>query len=241
MTLEGFLKKAVEMDLDGVELTAYYFPSLDDGYLYTIKRRALRLGLEISGAAVGNNFCQPDPAKRDEQVSLVRTWIGIADKLGAPLLRVFAGPVPSGHSEAEARDWTISSLKRCVPDAASHGITLALENHGGITSTAEQTISLVEAVDSEWVAINLDTGNYRQNPYDEIGRTAPYAVTAHAKTEIRLDTGNIDADFSRIVSILHAAKYRGYLSIEYEAAEDPMTAVPRFAAELQRLTAMGAK
>jgi sugar phosphate isomerase/epimerase len=238
MTLEGFLEKAVEMDLDGVELTAYYFPTLDDEYLYTVKRRALGLGLEISGAAVGNNFCQPDPAKRDEQVALVCAWIGIAYKLGAPLLRVFAGPVPEGHTESEAREWTVASLKQCVPDAAAHGITLALENHGGITLTAAQTISLVEAVDSKWVAINLDTGNYRQNPYDDIARTAPYAVTAHAKTEIYLDTGKIDADFSRIIGLLDEASYRGYLSIEYEAAEDPMTAVPRFAAELKRLTSL---
>ena len=239
MTLEGFLEKAVEMDLDGVELTAYYFPALDDACLYKIKRRALGLGLEISGAAIGNNFCQPDPAKRDEQVALVCAWIGLAYKLGAPLLRVFAGPVPQGYTEADARGWTIESLKRCVPDAAAHGITLALENHGGITLTAAQTISLVEAVDSEWVAINLDTGNYRQTPYDDIGRTAPYAVTAHAKTEIYLDSGKISADFSRIVKILNDANYRGYLSIEYEGEEDPMTAVPRFAAELKRLTARG--
>lgn len=237
MTLEGFLEKAVEMDLDGVELTAYYFPSLDDAYLYKIKRRALDLGLEISGAAVGNNFCQPDPAKRDEQVVLVRRWIDLTYKLGAPLLRVFAGPVPHGSTEADAREWTIESLKRCVPDAAAHGITLALENHGGITLTAAQTISLVEAVGSEWVAINLDTGNYRTDPYDDIAKTAPYAVTAHAKTEISLDSGKIDADFSRIVKILNEVNYRGYLSIEYEGEEDPMSAVPRFAAGLKRLVA----
>ena len=94
--------------------------------------------------------------------------------------------------------------------------------------------------------VNLDTGNFRQDPYGSLARVAPYAVTAHAKTEIPKEDDGSDlsesskrdkeeADFSEIVRMLKAQGYKGYLSIEYEAAEDAMTAVPRFAQMLNSL------
>jgi sugar phosphate isomerase/epimerase len=235
MTLEQFLDKAVAMELDGVELTAYYFPNTEPETLHSLKRTCLRRGLDISGAAVGNNFCQADPAKRAEQVQMVKNWLDHSLRLGAPLLRVFAGGVPAGHTEDEARTWTIAALQECAEYGAQRGVMLALENHGGITATVEQVEALVRGVGSDWVGVNLDTGNFGTDPYGSLQRTAPLAINGHAKTEIRGDGGKTDADFGRIVGDLHAAGYRGYLSIEYEAAEDPMTAVPRFAAQLRRL------
>ena len=246
MNLVGFLQKAVEMEVDGVELTAYYFTSTDDDYLYTLKRQCYLLGLQVSATAVGNRFTDPDPGERAEQVKYVKDWVDISVKLGAPCLRVFAGGTPDGRSEAEARQWTIDGLKECGEYAAPRGILLALENHGGITSTADQVIDLVTSVDSEWVGVNLDTGNFRQDPYGSLARVAPYAVTAHAKTEIPNGNDGSDlsesserdkeeADFSEIVRMLEAQGYKGYLSIEYEAAEDAMTAVPRFAQMLNSL------
>lgn len=235
MSLEGFLDKAVEMNLDGVELTAYYFPDTERETLYALKRMALKRGLEISGTAVGNNFCLADPDKRAEQIAMVKKWLEHSVRLGAPVMRVFAGGVPRGHTEEEARQWTITALQECVESAKEYGVLLALENHGGITATAEQVETIVKGVGSEWLAVNLDTGNFHQDPYTSIRRIAPLAVTCHAKTEIPTPTGKEIADFSRIVNDLKAVGYRGYLSIEYEAAEDPLIAVPRFAAELLRL------
>jgi sugar phosphate isomerase/epimerase len=236
MSLEGFLQKAVEMGLNGVELTAYYFKSTDDDYLYTLKRQCYLLGLQISGAAVGNRFTDADEGERAKQIQYVKDWIGISVKLGAPCLRVFAGGTPKEHSEAEARQWTIDGLKTCAEYAAQRGVLLALENHGGITSTADQVIDLVTSVNSEWVGVNLDTGNFRQDPYGSLARVAPYAVTAHAKTEIpKAGGGSEEADFSKIVNLLNGQGYKGYLSIEYEAAEDAMTAVPRFVQKLKAL------
>ena len=235
MTLEQFLDLGVDMDLDGVELTSYYFPDTETSTLYDVKRMALRRGLEVSGAAVGNNFCQADPAKRAEHVQMVKDWILNSVKLGAPLLRVFAGPVPDGSSEDDAREWTIASLQECAEVAAQEGVMLALENHGGITATVEQVEGLIAATDSDWVAVNLDTGNYRTDPYGSITRTVPMAITAHVKTEVPGPNGKEDVDIESVVNALSAGGYRGYLSIEYEASEDPMTAVPRFVETLQRL------
>lgn len=235
MTLEGFVQRAAEMGLNGVELTAYYFPSTDDAYVMSLKRTVFLHGLDISAAAVGNNFCQPDPTRRAAQVDLVKQWIDIAFKLGAPCLRVFAGPVPDGHTEDEAAAWTIASLKECAAYAAPKGVMLALENHGGITATASQTLDLLRAVESIWVGLNLDTGNFRTDPYREIEQAAPYAITAHVKAHIAYPDRSEEIDYVRVVSILDRIGYKGYLSIEYESPEDPLTAVPRLAAHLRRL------
>jgi len=234
MSLFDFLEKGVEMGLDGVELTSYYFPSTDDEFLYSLKRQAYLLGLDIAGTAVGNNFCLADEAERAKQVAMVKDWIDNSVKLGAPCMRVFAGGVPSGHTEEEARDWCIESLKECLDYAKPRGILLGLENHGGITSTADQTLSIIKAVDDEWLGVNLDTGNYR-SAYEDIEKTAPYAITCHAKTEIPGPSGKEIADFKKIVDILAKAGYKSYLSIEYEAAEEPMTAVPKFVSYLKKV------
>ena len=67
---------------------------------------------------------------------------------------------PAGHTDEEAFDWAVAAFKECVPVAADAGVVMALENHGGITSTSAQVIRLIEAVDSEWLRVNLDIGNY---------------------------------------------------------------------------------
>ena len=235
MTLEDFLDKAVEMKLDGVELTSYYFPSTEDAYLYDVKRKAYRRGLDISGTAVGNIFCVPKEDERAEQIALVKTWVDCAVKLGAPCVRVFAGRVPEGSTEQDAFGWTVEALKECVAYAAPKGILIAMENHGGLTATSDGTLALFRAVDSDWLGINLDLGNYAGDSYAEIEKTAPYAITCHAKTEVPGPEGKVEADLARMVDILDKAGYKGYLSIEYEAEEDAMTAVPKFAAQLRSL------
>jgi sugar phosphate isomerase/epimerase len=151
------------------------------------------------------------------------------------LLRVFAGGVPDGSTDDQAREWTIASLQECAEVAAEEGVMLALENHGGITATVEQVEGLIAGADSDWVAVNLDTGNYRTDPYASITRTVPLAITAHVKTEVPGPNGKEDVDIDSVINALDAGGYRGYLSIEYEAAEDPMSAVPRFVETLQSL------
>ncbi len=230
MTLSDFLHRCVDMNLDGVELTAYYFTDTSRETLLAVKREAYQLGLDICGAAVGNAFTSPDPAERAKNVQLVKTWVDHSVTLGAPGVRVFAGSLPAGVTEDQAFTWTVESLKECAAYGAEHGVMIALENHGGITSTADQTLRLLDAVDHDWLGINLDLGNYATDPYDQIARTAPHAVTAHAKVSAYTD----QLDYDQVIQTLQRVGYRGYLNVEYEAKEDPMAAVPRFVGELQR-------
>jgi sugar phosphate isomerase/epimerase len=239
LDLFDFVNLAADMALDGVEPTSYYFPrDVTSDYLDRLKLHAFSLGLDISGTAVGNNFCLPPGPKRDEQITLVERWIDNAAELDAPVIRIFAGNVAKGSTEEQAVGWAIDGIKTVLPYAAKKGIVLALENHGGITATPAQIMKLVSAIDSPNFGVNLDTGNFRgSDPYAEIAQLAPYAMNVQVKTEIQRGSGHPKeaADLARIVGILRDAHYSGYVVLEYEAADDPMKAIPMHTKTLRKL------
>ena len=238
MDLFGFVDLAADLGLDGVELTSYYFPpDVDSSYLHKLKQHAFTLGLDVSGTSVGNNFCVADGPERDKQMALVRTWVDNAAELDAPVIRIFAGTVPKGDHEAAAVARAIEGIRASLPYAAKKGVTLALENHGGITATTDQLLALVKAIDAPNFGVNLDTGNFHtKDPYGDLAKLAPYAVNVQVKTEIsRKGRKKEDADLAKVVSILREAKYSGYVVLEYEASEPAPTAVPKHVKMLRSL------
>jgi sugar phosphate isomerase/epimerase len=229
MTLEGFLDRCAELGCDGVELTAYYFPTpITPRYLRSIVRRCLLLGLDISGTAIGNTFALPPGPERNANITLARHWIDLSADLGAPCLRVFAGVAPKGVSQARGRRWVAECLSECVGYAADRGVMLALENHGGVVAEPDGLLDILSRVRSEWVGVKLDTGNFNTaDPYADLARCAPYAISTHIKTEIRRSGVLEDADIGMLATILRSSGYRGFMNLEYEAAEDAATAVPK--------------
>lgn len=233
MTLEQFLDTAVELRFDGVELTQYYFPEETPDYLHHIKREAFVRGLEVSGTAVGGNFSDADEGKRRGQIEHVKDWIAKSEMLGSPVMRVFAGTVPDGVERSSAEQWVRDALAECAEVGAAHGVVLALENHHGLTEDAEGTLALVEPLDSPWVGINLDFGNFTGDIYGQYSRCAPHTVTTHAKGTVPQGEEREQVDYRRVVRIMREAGYRGYISIEYEEPEEPLAGVSHFAAYLR--------
>jgi len=233
MTLPEFVETCEKLGLDGVELTSYYFPATDRDYLNDLKRCCAAHGQHVAGTAVGSNFCQANEGKRREQIDMTKQWIDHSVVLGAPCIRVFAGPVPEGHTEDEAVGWAVAAMRECADYGAERGVVVALENHGGITATAEQVLRLVREVNHEWFALNLDFGNFR-DPATEFAPVAPYAFTTHAKVTHHDAAGHPQkVDYRPVRAVMDQAGYRGYLSIEYEEPEDPREGVPAFVAELK--------
>jgi sugar phosphate isomerase/epimerase len=238
MDLFDFVNLAADMALDAVELTSYYFPAdVDNEYLHRLRQHAFLLGLDVSGTSVGNDFCVAPGPERDKQLALVRTWVDHAAELDAPVIRIFAGRVAKGDSEEAAVARAIEGIKASLPYAAERGVSLALENHGGITATPEQFLKLVRAIDAPNFGVNLDTGNFHtSDPYADLALIAPYAINVQVKTEIsRAGKAKEEADLARLVSILRETRYSGYVVLEYEAGDDPMSAVPRHIKTLRGL------
>lgn len=237
-TLEKFIDFCAEQNLDGCELTAYYFPKeITNEYLMSLKERTFRLGLDISGTAIGNDFCLPEGEARERNLKMCRDWIDHSATLGAPVIRIFAGNVPKGETEDVARERCIAGINQSLEYAATKGVCLALENHGGITATPEQMLKIIEGVKpSPWFGVNFDGGNFRTaDPYADLAKIAPYAINAQIKVDVAPNGKSEPTDLARVVKILKDARYRGFLVLEYEAAEDPLVAVPGHLKKLREL------
>jgi sugar phosphate isomerase/epimerase len=241
MDLFGFLDVAADLGLDAVEPTSYYFPDdVTTDYLHRLKQRAFLLGLDISGTAVMNDFCLPPGPERDKNVAHVRAWIDHSAELDAPTVRILSGNWIQGTPDTELARRVTSTIDELTPHAVKRGVTLALENHGGgVTTTDEELLFIVRQVKGPNFGVNLDTGNFHgEDPYAEIARVTTYAVNVQVKTEIRRKGKSKEpADLARVVRILREGKYSGYVVLEYNAAEDPMTTVPKYVKTLRSLIA----
>jgi sugar phosphate isomerase/epimerase len=240
LTLEGLLEFCAIVGFDAVDLTGYYFPGYptvpSDEYINNLKRKAFLLGLDISGTGVKNDFTNPDEAKRREDIVLVKRWIEVAQKLGAPVIRIFSGTqMPAGFSWDQVMTWMVKDIKECVDYGKQHGVIVAIQNHYDFIKTAGQSQKIIEAVNSDWFGLVLDIGSYRSSdPYKEIEQTAKYAVNWQLKENMYLNETEIKTDVKKVVGIIKAAGYRGYVPIETLGAGDPKLKVPLFLAEVKK-------
>jgi sugar phosphate isomerase/epimerase len=238
MTLFEFIDLAAGLAVDAVELTSYYWAETTDAYLEKLKAHAASKKLAVSGVPVGNNFCVRDEAKYKAEIQKVKDWTARAAKIGAKTVRIFAGTLEKGDTLEQAQKRVVAAMNKCCAVAEKLGVMLALENHGGITDTPEHLLDLVKPVKSKALGVNIDTGNFRTaDPYADIAKIAPYGVVSQIKTEVFPGNKREEADLARVVKILKDANFHGFVALEYEAAEDPKVAVPRYIKELRKLIA----
>lgn len=234
MTLEELLAITADLNFSAIDLTGYYFPGYPDppadGVINEVKQRAYHYGLGFSGTGIRNNFVDPSEENRRKDIAHIRDWVKVAARLGAPTLRVFAGQdLPEGHSRAEATDWVVEALTECVEFGKEHGVVLTLQNHFNFLKTPDQVLEILRRVDSDWLALNLDIGSFRsQDPFAEIERMAPYAVTWQIKEEMHFGSESTPTDLSRVFGILRNVGFRGFILVETLGAGDPRVKVPRF-------------
>ncbi|EAQ80118.1 sugar phosphate isomerase/epimerase family protein [Blastopirellula marina] len=240
LTMADFIDDCAKMQLDGTELTSYYFPpNVSPAQLRELKRQAFLLGMSISGTAVGNDFGHPDGEQRDKQIADVKMWIDNAAILSAPVIRIFAGHAKKGIAPDESHRLMVAGMQEVCDYAAKQGVFLALENHGGPTATAAGLLKLVKAVDSPWFGVNLDTGNFHgEDIYGDLAKVAPYALNVQVKVVVSGPDGKkVPTDFARIAKILRDANYRGFVVLEYEEAGDPREECPKFVETLRKALA----
>lgn len=231
LTLHDFVRDCAEFGLEGTELTSYYFPHpVTADYLYDLRRLCFRLGLDVSGTAVRNDFGLPPGQERDHWIAHVKSWVDYSVMLGAPVIRIFAGSVPRGSAPEEAHRRMVEAFEECCDYAGKHGVHLALENHGGPTATVDGLLALVREVKSPWFGVNLDTGNFRSDDiYGDLAKAAPYAINVQVKVVVVGPDGKKrPTDFRQLASILRQVGYRGYIVLEYEEAGDPRVECRRY-------------
>jgi L-ribulose-5-phosphate 3-epimerase len=253
LSMQECVDQAAEMGFDAVEILEMQMDKKDDATLQSLKRRAWLNGLCFNGLSTHQTFVSPDADTRKQNVDKTVASIELAYKLGIPTMRVNTGrwgttknfaelmknrgiePPLEGYKDEDAFPWVIESLKKCLPAAEKAGVTLCLENHWGLARTPEGLLRIVEAVNSPWLRVLMDTGNFLEDPYDKLKKIAP--LTAFVQTKTYFGGGiyyTLDLDYERIAAILRDQKYRGFISLEFEGKEDWRTAIPKSLAVLRK-------
>lgn len=239
MTLDDLLDYCAEHNFDGVDLTGYYFPNYPqvptDEYIYHIKRKAHLVGVSISGTGIRNDFSNADANKRKEDVQLIKNWIEVASKLGAPVIRIFAGVMnPKEYSWDTIAAWMVKDIKECVEYGQKHGVIVAIQNHNDFIKTADEAIKIIDIVNMEWFGLILDTGSYRTgDPYQQIAQTIKYAVNWQVKENIFVNGIEEKTDLKKLFKIIKNSGYRGYVPIETLGKGDPKVKVAKLLEEVR--------
>lgn len=220
MTMNDVIDFCAEHGIDGVDMTGYYFsgyPEIpSDKEIYDLKRYAFLNGVTISGTGVRNDFALADPTSRQGHIQLVKDWVEVAAKLGSDVLRVFSGKrVAEGSTFDATLEWMIPAFQECAEHGAKHGVIIGLQHHHDFLKTADETIRVVDEVDSEWFSVILDVGSLRvKDAYDEIEELVPYASTWQVKEEVWFSEKAMPIDLPRLKAIIERAGYRGFLPFE---------------------------
>jgi sugar phosphate isomerase/epimerase len=244
--VERVIDDAAALGFDGVEILHRQMESESPAYVMGLKKAAFRNGLDLVMLSIHQDFVSPDAAERKKDIDHTIHCIQLASDLGIPAIRLNSGrwntiksfddlmkvkgdePPIAGYSEEDAFKWCIESIEACLPAAEKAGVTLALENHWGLTTRPENLLRIYKTIRSPWLGINLDTGNFAGDPYPGLELLAPHAVIVQAKTYYGGgEWYTLDLDYKRIAGILRQAGFKGYVSLEMEGKETPATAVPK--------------
>lgn len=237
LTMEDFFRLAADLGAQGVDVTTYWLKSTEPDYLNSLRRLAFKNGLGFSGAAIRTEMCQSDATKRIEQVRNIQHWTDVTDRLGASHLRVFTGKIPLGATLKQGVPWVVEVMKPACEYASQRGITIGIEDHGGLTARAATMVEILRQVDSPYAGCNLDISNFEaptdEEMYSDIAACIPYASHVHVRDHFGSTGRPIDLD--RVWQMFAKADYRGYLSAEYEGDEDATTAAPKLLNKVKAL------
>ena len=251
--IENCIDMAAEMGFDGVEILHRQMESEDTGYLQKLKQRAFLHGLDLMGFSTHQGFLRPDPAFREKNINDTIHQIELAYRMGIPTMRVNTGtwgtskdfndlmahrgmePPIKGYTDEDGFKWAIDSLTKCLKKAEECGVILGLENHWGLGRTPEGLNRIVNEINSPWLQITADTGNFLEDPYEKLDQIAAKTVLIQTKFYYGGGTWySLDLDYNKIAAIFRKHNYRGYVSLEFEGKEDPKIAVPKSLAVLRK-------
>lgn len=244
--IEDVIRDAAKIGFDGVEVLHRQMDNDSPAYCHKLKKMAFEEGLELVMLSIHQDFVTPDAAERKQMIDHTRHCMDMAVELGTACIRLNSGrwktiksfddlmkvkgdepPLP-GYKTEDAFKWCIDSIQQCLEHAEKTGVMMALENHWGLTTNVDNLLEIVKRVNSPWLGINLDCGNFPGEPYASFTKVAPHATIVQAKT---YHGGGVwytlDIDYAKIAAILAKAGYKGYISLEMEGNEPAATAVPK--------------
>jgi sugar phosphate isomerase/epimerase len=242
--IKHVIDEASTIGVGGVDVLHRQMPQETTEYARELRRYAFAQGVDLICLSIHQDFVTPDEQERQHHVNHTKHTLELANQMGIPCIRVNSGrwgtidsfdklmeaegkePPLEGYSEDDAYEWCIEAFKKCVPVAKEKGVVMALENHWGLTSSAEGVLRIVEAVDSPWLQVLADTGNFPNRPYEQLEALAPHTILVSAKTYYGGgEWYSLDLDYERIADIFRDADFQGYVTLEFEGTADPAPSV----------------
>ena len=221
-----------EFDIHAVEYVNQFFKdkAKDTAYLTDLKKRATDNGVEnvlimIDGEG---HLGDPDASKRQQAIENHFQWVEAAKFLGCHSIRVNA------HSEGsfeEQQKLAAEGLRGVSEFGAQHNINVIVENHGGNSSNGQWLAGVIQAVNLPNCGTLPDFGNFRvgknedgtdkwYDRYQGVTELMPFAKAVSAKSNEFDENGNeVRTDFLKMMKIVLAAGYHGYVGIEWEGSE----------------------
>jgi sugar phosphate isomerase/epimerase len=231
MTMEDFLDFANELGVDGVSLESCFFPSFEKEWFIDLKAKLDSYGFDRVYA-----WGHPDgleAGKNQDAFEDMVAQIPNAKLIGADVMRVVASSFtfrfePHGPQIDILVDW----FNEAVKVAEEHDVKLAVENH--IDYTSDECVELLDRVNSPYLGLNLDTGNFLRlldDPVEGAKKLADRVYATHIK-DLKPVKG-LDArewyffsstpvgdglvDNQKLAQILQDANYQGFLAVETDS------------------------
>lgn len=202
MSLRQWIDLAATLNVDGLEFYMDFIDLRDPAKWPVIRRAVEEKGLSIPMMCCSPDFTHPDPAFRQKQVMQERAWIDMTAALGGKYCRVLSGQRRPEVSRAEGINYAVECIEACIPHAASHGITLIIENHykdnywqfPEFAQKADVFCELVDRIQSPHFGVNYDPSNTilaGEDPLELLERVKHRVVTMHASDRYLIE-GTID-------------------------------------------------
>lgn len=211
-----------EYGIEAIEYVNQFFKdkAKDQAYLADLKSRADGLGVKTLLIMVDGegNLGDPDENKRKQAIENHYKWVEASKFLGGHSIRVNAA---SSGSYEEQRKLAADGLRRLSEFAATHGLNVIVENHGGLSSNGKWLAEVMKLVDMKNCGTLPDFGNFHDyDRYQGVTETMPFAKAVSAKSHDFDAEGNeTHTDYFKMMKIVLDAGYHGYCGIEYEGGK----------------------
>jgi sugar phosphate isomerase/epimerase len=209
--------------IDGVEYVNQFFKdrARDQKYLAEMKKRASDHGVRSVLIMIDDEGAlgDPDEARRKQAVENHYKWVEAAKFLGCHSIRVNA---QSQGAYEEQLDRAADGLRRLAEFGATHELNVIVENHGGLSSNGTWLSAVIKKVNHPRCGTLPDFGNFnlvngqQYDRYKGVQEMMPFARGVSAKSGEFDEQGNeVRIDYRRMMKIVLAASYHGYVGIEY--------------------------
>jgi len=230
LTLETAPALIAELGIPGVTFNDMFFASWERDYLDKINAAMKKHARVPVALIMEGNLSNPDDRAWEQQIAEDEKKMRAADYLGCPVVRVNVGGTGDAQRDATyGVERVAAAINRMLPLAKQLNIRVTIENHGGVSASAENILRIIGLTDRKWVGACLDFGNWPDAVrYQSCRALAPYTYHAHAKTHA-FDSSGEEArmEFGRILAYLRAAGYDRALSIEWEGGGDSIEGVKK--------------